>query len=89
MNDTDHIVTASGDELSLTLKEYELLRVFLQAPGRVFTRDQLLQMVWGIEFAGESRTVDVHIGTLRNKLGDCSGYITTVRGVGYRMEKKG
>ena len=88
MNDTDHIVTASGDELSLTLKEYELLRVFLQAPGRVFTRDQLLQMVWGIEFAGESRTVDVHIGTLRNKLGDCSGYITTVRGVGYRMEKK-
>ena len=88
MNDTDHLVTASGDELSLTLKEYELLRVFLQAPGRVFTRDQLLQMVWGIEFAGESRTVDVHIGTLRNKLGDCSGYITTVRGVGYRMEKK-
>ena len=88
MNDTDHLVTACGDEVSLTLKEYELLRVFLQAPGRVFTRDQLLQMVWGIEFAGESRTVDVHIGTLRNKLGDCSGYITTVRGVGYRMEKK-
>ncbi len=54
--------------------------------GRVFNRDQLLEIVWGIDYIGETRTVDVHIGTLRTKLGKCGDYIETVRGVGYRME---
>ena len=54
--------------------------------GRVFSRDQLLEIVWGIDYIGETRTVDVHIGTLRTKLGKCGDYIETVRGVGYRME---
>jgi two-component system alkaline phosphatase synthesis response regulator PhoP len=57
-------------------------------PGIVFTRDRLLQSVWGTEYAGETRTVDVHIGTLRAKLGNCGDYIETVRGVGYRMEAR-
>ena len=56
--------------------------------GIVFSRDRLLSSVWGIDFVGESRTVDVHIGTLRTKLGDCGDYIETVRGVGYKMEDK-
>ena len=56
--------------------------------GIVFSRDRLLSSVWGIDFVGESRTVDIHIGTLRTKLGDCGNYIETVRGVGYKMEDK-
>ena len=88
MCDADHTVWIDKTQIELTLKEYELLRLFLKETGRVFTRDQLLNQVWGIEFAGESRTVDVHIGTLRNKLGECGDYIKTVRGVGYRMEKQ-
>ncbi len=88
MRDADHTVWIDDTQVELTLKEYELLHLFLKEMGRVFTRDQLLNQVWGIEFAGESRTVDVHIGTLRNKLGACGDYIKTVRGVGYRMEKQ-
>ena len=72
----------------LTLKEYELLRILMDNLGRVFTRDQLLQSVWGAAYIGETRTVDVHIGTLRSKLGVCGAYIETVRGVGYRMGDK-
>ena len=56
--------------------------------GKVFTRDRLLQLIWGCDYMGETRTVDVHIGTLRTKLGECGEYIETVRGVGYRMEAK-
>ena len=56
-------------------------------PGIVFTREQLMARIWGDDFVGESRTVDVHIGTLRTKLGDCGSCIETVRGVGYKMEK--
>ncbi len=82
-----HIVTVSDARVQLTLKEYELLRLFMENVGRVFTRDRLLEAVWGSDFYGETRTVDVHIGTLRDKLGECGGYIQTVRGVGYRMEK--
>lgn len=82
-----HTVLADGQRISLTLKEFELLRLFLEHPGRVFTRDQLLERIWGIDYAGETRTVDVHIGTLRTKLGSCGEYIRTVRGVGYRMEE--
>ena len=81
-----HTVTASGTRVALTLKEFELLRLFLTSPGRVFTREQLLEKIWGTDYIGESRTVDVHIATLRTKLGTCGDYIRTVRGVGYRME---
>ena len=88
MNLGEHTVTACGQRVQLTLKEFELLHKFMANPGRAFTREQLMATVWGEEFVGETRTVDVHIGTLRTKLGDCGGYIETVRGVGYRMEGK-
>lgn len=86
MNIDEHTVESAGKRVSLTLKEYELLQKFMENLGIVFTREQLLQSVWGEEFIGETRTVDVHIGTLRTKLGVCGEYIETVRGVGYRME---
>ena len=60
----------------------------MENPERVFTRDYLLETVWGMDYVGETRTVDVHIGTLRTKLGECGNYIETVRGIGYRMEVK-
>lgn len=86
LNMGEHTVLVSGKRITLTLKEYELLQKFMENPGLVFTREQLLATVWGSEFIGETRTVDVHIGTLRTKLGACGEYIETVRGVGYRME---
>jgi two-component system alkaline phosphatase synthesis response regulator PhoP len=86
LNTGEHTVSVAGKRVQLTLKEYELLRKFMENPGRVFTRDQLLQSIWGIDYVGETRTVDVHIGTLRTKLEQCGNYIDTVRGVGYRME---
>lgn len=88
MNTGEHTVLAAGERVQLTLKEYELLLTFLKNPRRAFTRDQLLSLVWGADFVGETRTVDVHIGTLRTKLGKCGAYIETVRGVGYRLEEK-
>ncbi len=84
---SSHTVCANGSRITLTLKEFELLRLFLEHPGRVFSRDQLLEQVWSTDYLGETRTVDVHIGTLRTKLGACGSYIRTVRGVGYRMEE--
>lgn len=86
MNLGEHIVTADGIRVQLTLKEFELLRTFMTSPGRAFTREQLLSSVWCEDFLGETRTVDVHVGTLRQKLGGCGKYIRTVRGVGYRLE---
>ena len=86
MNLGEHIVTADGIRIQLTLKEFELLRTFITNPGRAFTREQLLSSVWCEDFLGETRTVDVHVGTLRQKLGFCGKYIRTVRGVGYRLE---
>ena len=83
-----HLVTVQNTAVSLTLKEFELLCLFMENPGLVFTRDQLLRSVWGAEFVGESRTVDVHIGTLRTKLGQAGKCIGTVRGVGYKMERE-
>lgn len=83
-----HTVRAGGARVELTLKEFELLQLFLSHPGRVFTREKLLELVWDTDYVGETRTVDVHIGTLRTKLGPCGEYIRTVRGVGYRMEEK-
>jgi len=82
-----HTVIADGSPVSLTLKEFELLKVFMENPGRVFTRDVLLSEIWGVEYSGESRTVDVHIGTLRTKLEKAGNLIQTVRGVGYKMEE--
>lgn len=86
MNTAEHTVVANGRRVTLTLKEYELLHKFMTNPGRAFTREQLLAAVWCEDFLGETRTVDVHIGTLRQKLGECGKCIRTVRGVGYRME---
>lgn len=86
MNKPKHNAYVSGERVTLTLKEFELLEKFMDNPGIVFTREQLLDSVWGTTYIGESRTVDVHIGTLRTKLGKCGEYIETVRGLGYRME---
>ena len=83
---SEHTVRLNGQRIDLTLKEYELLHLFLSAPGQVFSREQLLDRVWDTDYFGGTRTVDVHIGTLRTKLGPCGNYIRTVRGVGYRME---
>lgn len=81
-----HTVTANGQRVELTFKEFELLRLFLQHPGMAFTRDQLMEKVWGTDYYGETRTIDMHIRTLRQKLGPCGEHIATVRGVGYRWE---
>lgn len=86
LNTGEHTVFVENQRVQLTLKEYELLKKFMENQGRVFTRDQLLRTVWGADYTGETRTVDVHIGTLRTKLGSCGDLIETVRGVGYRME---
>lgn len=86
MDLNEHSVTADGIRVQLTLKEFELLHTFMTNPGRAFTREQLLSSVWCEDFMGETRTVDVHVGTLRQKLGGCGKYIRTVRGVGYKLE---
>ena len=83
---TTHTMRACGEELTLTLKEYELLKLFIENIGQVFSREALLSRVWDADYAGETRTVDVHVGTLRTKLAECGGLIETVRGVGYKME---
>ena len=87
LNPQQHAVLSGGESVTLTLKEYELLKLLMENPGSVFTREQLMARIWGDDFLGESRTVDVHIGTLRTKLGSCGSCIETVRGVGYKMEK--
>lgn len=85
--DTDaHTVTAGGQRVTLTYKEFELLRLFMAHPGTAFTREQLMERVWGTDYCGETRTVDMHIRTLRQKLGKYGEMIETVRGVGYRLE---
>lgn len=78
-------VLVAGEEVVLTLKEFELLKLFMENPEHVFTRETLLSNIWGIDYVGETRTVDVHIGTLRTKLKECGRYIETVRGVGYKL----
>lgn len=82
-----HTVLSGGERVDLTYKEYELLRLFLSHPGTAYTRDRLMELVWGMDYCGESRTVDMHIRTLRQKLGKAGAHITTVRGVGYRWEE--
>lgn len=88
LNTSEHIVTVENKRVELTLKEYDMLKKFMENIGRAFTREQLLQSIWDTDYMGETRTVDVHIGTLRTKLGACGDYIKTVRGVGYRMEAR-
>ena len=86
MNVEEHTVSVSGESICLTYKEYEILKIFLMHPGMAYTRNRLLSEVWGIDSYGETRTVDMHIKTLRQKLGDGGRYIVTVRNVGYKME---
>lgn len=81
-----HIVKINGEQIELTLKEYELLKLFVSHPGIVYSREALLNKIWEVEYYGETRTVDVHIRTLRSKLKEEGNRITTVRGVGYRYE---
>ncbi len=81
-----HRVTVEGEDVALTNKEFELLRLLLTKPGSVFPREKIVSEVWGADFDGESRTLDVHIRTLRAKLGRCGDMIRTVRGVGYKAE---
>lgn len=85
VHELEHQVRVGSEEVVLTLKEYELLKLLLLHPGIVFSRDKLLNDIWGYEFSGETRTVDVHIRTLRQKLGEAGELIETIRGVGYRM----
>ena len=87
LNPSEHTVSVDGERVILTYKEYALLHLFLSQPGIAFTREQLLSSVWNTEYAGETRTVDMHIRTLRQKLGDYGNIIETVRNVGYRLEE--
>lgn len=87
INTKKHEVKADGEVVGLTLKEYELLKRLMENPNIVMTRDSLLEEIWGYDFDGETRTVDVHIRTLRQKLGKCGERVETVRGVGYRISE--
>lgn len=87
INTKKHTVTVKGEDISLTLKEYELLECLMKNPGTVFSRDALMAKIWGYDFGGESRTVDVHVRTLRQKLGEAERCIETVRGVGYKIKE--
>ncbi len=80
-----HVVSVEGKPVTLTLKEFELLRLFMNNPGQVLTRETIMANIWGVDFMGETRTVDVHIGTLRTKLEKSGDLIRTVRGLGYKM----
>lgn len=86
VNLDEHTVIADGNRILLTYKEFELLRMFLTRPGMVFSREQLFMQVWNVEYMGDSRTLDMHIRTLRQKLGEYGKMIETVRNVGYRWE---
>lgn len=88
LSDKEHLVTVNGKKIVLTFKEFEILKLFMNNIGIVFSRDRLLSEVWGIDYLGETRTVDMHIKTLRQKLGEESSLIETVIGVGYKMEGK-
>lgn len=87
LNHGERSVKIDGEAVSLTVKEYELLRFLLKNRGKVFSRDQLMSEIWGESFMGESRTVDVHIGTLRSKIGRYGECLQTVRGFGYKIEE--
>lgn len=86
LNDSERTVTVNGEKVSLTYKEFEILKLLIQNQGMVFSRDRLLSEVWGVDYLGESRTVDMHIKTLRQKLKEAGKQIETVIGVGYKLE---
>ena len=86
LNQEERTLLIKEEKVALTYKEFELLQLFLSHPGKVYTRDVLYNEIWGSDYIGESRTVDMHIRTLRQKLGDYGELIETVRNVGYRME---
>lgn len=87
-NDDAHEVRLYGQEIDLTLKEYNILKKFLDAPGRVFSREQLLDSIWGYDFSGDIRTVDSHVARLRTKLGDWGNkHLKTIYGIGYKIEE--
>jgi two-component system alkaline phosphatase synthesis response regulator PhoP len=86
LDDRKRQVTADGRICELTYKEYELLKYFISNQGIVLSRDKIMDTVWGTDYEGESRTVDMHIKTLRQKLGLCGAYIKTVRNVGYKID---
>ena len=88
VDQTRHTVTVNGQEVILTQKEFEVLCLLLKNKGQVLSRERLLEDVWGYAFTGESRTVDVHIRTLRQKLGEAGAYIETVRGYGYKISRE-
>ena len=88
LTEAEHRVVVDGSKIELTHKEFDLLRLFMQNPNVVFSRDKLLNVIWGLDYFGETRTVDVHIKTLRHKLGSAGSQIKTVIGVGYRLEKE-
>ncbi len=83
-----HTVQVAGQEVTLTQKEFEVLCLLLKNRGQVLSREQLIENVWGYAFTGESRTVDVHVRTLRQKLGEAGAYIETVRGYGYKISRE-
>ncbi|MBE6825301.1 MAG: response regulator transcription factor [Ruminococcus sp.] len=87
VNPEKHLVHVDGKDVVLTFKEFEMLCLLLKNQGMVLTRDQFLNQVWGYNFDGENRTVDVHIRTLRQKLGEAGCYIRTIRGIGYKIEE--
>lgn len=86
LKEKEHIVIADGNNVELTHKEFDMLRFFMQNPGIVLSRDALMRAIWGVDYIGETRTVDMHIKTLRQKLGSAGSQIKTVIGVGYRLE---
>ena len=88
VDQTRHTVTVNGREVVLTQKEFELLCLLLKNKGQVLSRERLIEDVWGYAFTGESRTVDVHVRTLRQKLGEAGAYIETVRGYGYKISRE-
>ena len=88
LKEQEHRVTVAGKDVVLTHKEFDLLKLFMQNVGMVFSRDKLMSELWGLEYVGESRTVDMHIKTLRQKLGIAGGQIKTVIGVGYKLERE-
>ena len=88
LKENEHKVTSNGEKVELTHKEFAILKLFMQNPNMVFSRDKLMSEIWGMDYIGETRTVDMHIKTLRHKLGESGGQIKTVIGVGYRLENE-
>ena len=88
LKESEHKVIVNGEKAELTHKEFEMLKLFMHNPGMVFSRDKLMSEIWGVDYIGETRTVDAHIKTLRQKLGSAGGQIKTVISVGYRLENE-